>query len=56
LKASGAFIRRQLKALIANQVWGPSEYYQVINDSNPIVKEALNQMKSDNFKKLKLKF
>jgi carboxyl-terminal processing protease len=56
LKASGAFIRRQLKALIANQVWGTSEYYQVINDSNPIVKEALNQMKSDNFKKLKLRF
>lgn len=56
LKASGAFIRRQLKALIANQVWGTSEYYQVINDSNPIVKEALIQMKSDNFKKLKLKF
>lgn len=56
LKASGAFIRRQLKALIANQVWGTSEYYQVINDFNPIVKEALNQMKSDNFKKLKLKF
>jgi hypothetical protein len=56
LKTSGAFIRRQLKALIANQVWGTSEYYQTINDHNPIVKEALNQMKSDNFKKLKLKF
>jgi carboxyl-terminal processing protease len=56
LNTSGAFIRRQLKALIANQVWGTSEYYQTINDHNPIVKEALNQMKSDNFKKLKLKF
>jgi carboxyl-terminal processing protease len=56
LKTSGAFIRRQLKALIANQVWGTSEYYQTINDHNPIVKEALNQMKSDNFKKMKLKF
>lgn len=56
LKTSGAFIRRQLKALIANQVWGTSEYYQTINDHNPIVKEALNQMKSDNFKKMKLRF
>lgn len=56
LKNSGAFIRRQLKALVANQMWGTSEYYQIINDTNPIVKEALVQMKSDNFKKLKLKF
>lgn len=56
LKASGAFIRRQLKALMANQLWGISEYYQCINDNNPIVKEALLQMKSDSFKKLKLRF
>jgi carboxyl-terminal processing protease len=56
LKASGAFIRRQLKALMANQLWGISEYYQCINDSNPIVKEALIQMKSDSFKRLKLRF
>jgi len=56
LKASGAFIRRQLKALMANQLWGISEYYQCINDYNPIVKEALLQMKSDSFKKLKLRF
>jgi carboxyl-terminal processing protease len=56
LKASGAFIRRQLKALMANQLWGISEYYQCINDNNPIVKEALIQMKSDSFKRLKLRF
>jgi carboxyl-terminal processing protease len=56
LKASGAFIRRQLKALMANQLWGISEYYQCVNDNNPIVKEALQQMKSDSFKKLKLRF
>lgn len=56
LATSGNFIRRQLKALMANQLWGVSEYYQVINDHNPIVQEALRQMKSDGFKKLKLKF
>lgn len=56
LATSGNFIRRQLKALMANQLWGVNEYYQVINDQNPIVQEALRQMKSDGFKKLKLKF
>lgn len=55
LKTSGPFIERQLKAIIANQIWGISEYYQCVNDYNPIVKEALQQMKSDNFKKWKLR-
>ena len=56
LKTSGNFIRRQLRALIANQIWGTNEYYDCINEGNPILKEALNQLKSENFKKLKLRF
>jgi carboxyl-terminal processing protease len=56
IKRSGAFIKRQLRALLANQIWGITEYYELINEQNPIIKEALVQMKSDNFKKLKLKF
>jgi len=51
---SGVFIRRQLRALIANNLWGTDEYYELINESNSIVKEALGQMNSDTFKKLKL--
>ncbi len=56
LKTSGSFIRRQIRALIANQIWGTNEYYECINEGNPILKEALIQMKSENFKKLKLRF
>jgi carboxyl-terminal processing protease len=56
IKTSGDFIRRQLRAIIANQIWGTSEFYECINESNPIVKEALIQMKSDNFKKLRLRY
>ena len=56
LQTSGSFIRRQLRAIIANQIWGISEFYECINESNPIFKEALIQMKSDNFKKLKLRY
>jgi carboxyl-terminal processing protease len=56
INTSGDFIRRQLRAIIANQIWGISEFYECINESNPIVKEALIQMKSDNFKKLRLRY
>jgi carboxyl-terminal processing protease len=56
LAKSGVFIRRQIRALIANNIWGTNEYYELINEMNPIVKEALIQMKSDNFKKLKLRY
>lgn len=56
IKISGDFIRRQLRAIIANQIWGISEFYECINESNPIFKEAMIQMKSDNFKKLKLRY
>ena len=56
LAKSGVFIRRQIRALIANNIWGTNEYYELSNELNPIVKEALVQMKSDNFKKLKLRY
>jgi carboxyl-terminal processing protease len=56
LITSGNFIRRQLRAIIANQIWGTNEFYECINEGNQILKEALNQMKSDNFKKLKLRY
>ena len=56
IERSGHFIKRQIRALIANQVWGINEYYQCINEENPILKEALTQMKSDSFKNLKLRY
>jgi hypothetical protein len=56
LAKSSNFIRRQLRAILANQIWGVSEYYQSINDENPILLEALKQMNGDSFKKLKLRY
>jgi len=55
LLKSGDFIKRQLRALLANQIWGINEFYECINDSNPIVKEAVKIMKSDAFKEMKIK-
>ena len=34
-------IRLQLKALLARDLWGMSEYFAVINDGNPSVQRAI---------------
>jgi carboxyl-terminal processing protease len=52
---SGEFIRRQLRALIANQVWGIGEFYECINEHSPIMNEAMRVMQSDSFKQMKIK-
>ena len=41
LEKSLAYIRLQLKALIARDIWGMSEYFSVINERSEIVKKAL---------------
>ena len=38
---SKAFISLQIKALVARDLFDMSEYYQIINDENPSLKEAL---------------
>ena len=38
-------LRRQLKALVARDLWDMSEYFQVINETNPIVEKAVELMK-----------
>lgn len=56
LTKSENFIKRQLRALIANQIWGVGEYYQCINESNPIFNESLKLLNVETFKKNKIKF
>jgi len=41
LKTSLASIKIQLKALVARDLWDMSEYFQVINEENPIVRKAV---------------
>ena len=40
-------LRTQLKALVARDLWDMSEYYQIINSQNLIVKKALEVMAND---------
>ena len=41
LERSLAYIRLQMKALIARDIWDMSEYFSVINERSEIVKKAL---------------
>jgi len=45
LQATLPQLRRQLKALIARDLWDMSEYFQVINETNPIVMKAVGLLK-----------
>ena len=45
LQATLPQLRRQLKALIARDLWDMSEYFQVINETNPIVVKAVRLLK-----------
>ena len=38
-------IRRQMKALLARDLWNMSEYFQIINESDDIVNKALELIK-----------
>ena len=46
LKRSLAYIRLQLKALIARDIWDMSEYFSVINERSEIVKKAIEIIKN----------
>ena len=49
---SKPLIDLQLKALIARDLWGMNEYYQVINQSDPVVLKALELLAAPNFESL----
>ncbi len=50
-------IKLNLKALIANNIWGRSEFFEIINELDPIYKKAVEVIESDKvyFEKLKVK-
>ncbi len=44
IEPSRRLIVNQIKGLIARDIIGMSSYYEVVNSSDPVVKEALNQL------------
>jgi carboxyl-terminal processing protease len=51
---SKANITLRLKSIIAQDLWGVSELYQVYNDSNEIVQRALKIIRSKEYNSIKL--
>jgi len=45
---SKALIKKQLKAMIARDLWNTSEYYQIMNDENPIFLKGVEALKDKN--------
>lgn len=41
LEKSLVFLRRQLKALVARDLWDMSQYFQIMNEDNDVVKKAV---------------
>ncbi|MGL4520114.1 MAG: S41 family peptidase [Phocaeicola sp.] len=54
-KASLPLLKRQLKGLIARDLWDMNEYYQVMNEINPSVLKATELLLSSDFEKLFVK-
>ncbi|MBE9466738.1 MAG: S41 family peptidase [Bacteroidetes bacterium] len=54
LNISKDIIKVQLKALIASSLWGTSEYYEMINQINPIFKKAVEVLDNPSLYKNKL--
>ena len=41
------YLKRQLKALIARDIWDMSEYFQIMNETNDIVMKGLEVISRD---------
>lgn len=49
LKISESLIKLRMKAMIAQDIWGYNEFYQVYNDSNEILQKAIEVIESDEY-------
>jgi len=38
-------LRRQMKALVARDLWDMSEYFQIINEEDPVVQRGLEAIR-----------
>ena len=54
INTSKTFLLTRLKAIVARNMWDSSAYYQVISDIDNALLKAVEEIKSDTFKKEKL--
>ena len=53
-KTSEALIKLRLKAVLAQDIWGYDEFYQVYNDSNEIIQRAVKALENKEYEKANL--
>lgn len=56
LEKSGEVMRNQMKAIIAQNFWQSSAFYEVLNEDNEAYKKAIEVINDDSFDKLKLNY
>ena len=54
LKASGEFLKINLKSLIARNLWNVDAFYEVFNSIDITLKKAIDMLQGDELKKLKI--
>lgn len=53
-KISETLLKLRIKAVLAQDIWGYSEFYQVYNDSNEIVQRAVKAIENKEYEKMEL--
>lgn len=53
-KTSEKLLKLQFKAMLAQDIWGYSEFYQIYNDSNEILQKAIEIIESNEYDKANL--
>lgn len=53
-KTSEKLLKLQLKAMLAQNIWGYAEFYEIYNDSNEILQRAIQIIESDEYTKANL--
>jgi carboxyl-terminal processing protease len=53
-KVSETLLKLRIKAVLAQDIWGYSEFYQVYNDSNEIVQRAVKAIEDKEYEKMEL--
>jgi carboxyl-terminal processing protease len=51
-KVSESLLKLRLKAVLAQDIWGYNEFYQIYNESNEILQRAVEVIKTEDYKKL----
>jgi carboxyl-terminal processing protease len=53
-KTSENLLKLRMKAVLAQDLWGYSEFYQVYNDSNEILQRAIDVLQKGEYEKTNL--